>query len=207
MYKKAGVDLMTTAVPLGTPDLTPQIQAAISSGADEFFIIGDDLLCVNSLKALKTLGFTGKVAINTNCWQSSVAASLGGYNGALLVGAAATTNADAQVKLFHAIAAHYAPSIANPDGGTVNTHYAVVLAFARAMAGISPTQFTSSGIAQQLKTMPAQPLPLLAGQTFQCNRKKSALLQAVCSNATVIETLAPDGTVTKSLSFDATPYL
>lgn len=208
LYKKEGIGLLTTAVPLGAADVTPQIQAALSSGADEFLVIGDDTLCVNSLSALKTLGYQGKVVSNDNCLKSSAAKTLsGGFNGLVIAGTQATSNTNAEVALFHTVAATYAPQIQNPDSGTVPAHYASVLAFARAMKGLTADQLTSGGIADQLLTMSPQTMPLLAGATFQCDRKKSTLTPSVCSNGAVIETLDAEGDVTKSVTFDAGPYL
>jgi hypothetical protein len=154
------------------------------------------------------LGYQGKVVSNDNCLKSSAAKTLsGGFDGLVIAGTQASSNTNAEVALFHAVAAKYAPQIQNPDGGTVAAHYASVLAFARAMKGVTADQLTSAGIANQLLTMSPQVMPLLAGATFQCDRKKSTLTPSVCSNGAVIETLDAHGNVTKSTTFDAGPYL
>ena len=208
IYKKAGLGFAVTKVPLATPDVTPQVQAAISSGADTFFVIGDDSICLNALKALKTLGFKGAVQANKNCLKLASAKSLRGFKGFYLAGAEATGAQDTEVQLYHAVVARYAPSIDKPDDGTASATFAVIAMFARAMKEFPQgAAFTSAKVYDTLVAMPPQPKPLLAGQTFQCNRKKSALLVSVCSNATVLETIDGNGQVTKSLALDATPYL
>ena len=102
---KAGIELITSAVPLGTPDLTPQIQSAISSGAQEFAVLGDISLCTNSLKALKTLGFTGKVLSNQNCLLDPSANSIGGFDGLIFNNVYSIDPKDPDMELVTAIAA------------------------------------------------------------------------------------------------------
>jgi len=123
------------------------------------------------------------------------------------VGASATSDLDAEVRLYHAVLAEYAAGVKEPDSDVVPGSYGVVLAFVRAMKDVGSGDITNETTAATLLAMHPQTLPLLAGQTFQCDRKKSELLPSVCSNATVIEPIASDGTVKKVIAFDATPYL
>jgi branched-chain amino acid transport system substrate-binding protein len=207
LFKNAGVGLVTTAVPLGTPDVTPQVQAGISAGAKEFLVIGDDSLCVNSLKALKTLAFTGKVVTNTNCLASSAAKALpGGFDGLVLATIASPDTKDQDVARYHAVVATYAPGT-SLEGTSTPGGYATVMGFVRAMTGLAAGDVTPTGIAAQLKAMAPQPLPLLSTETFQCNRKVSSLTQAVCSNGGALITLDANGDVKQSESFDAAPYI
>jgi hypothetical protein len=187
--------------------VTPQIQAAISSGAQAFFLIGDNGLCVSALRAIKTLAFTGPVVSNMNCLKTTAGKTVGGFDGLVVVGANATSDLDSEVRLFHQVAAAYAPSIKDPDNGTVSGHFSAVLGFARAMKALQPSQFTSAGVANALLTMQPATLPLLAGQTFQCDRKKSALLASACTNAVVLETTNASGAVVKESPFDASSFL
>jgi branched-chain amino acid transport system substrate-binding protein len=207
IYKKAGVDLITSKVPLSAADVTPQVQAAISSGAQEFFLIGDNDLCVSALKAIKTLGFDGAVVSNINCLDTPAGKSIGGFDKLIYAGGSATSDLDTEVQMFHKVASVYAPQINEPDGGSIPAHYQIVLAFARAMKALTPDQFTSPGIYKALLAMKPQPYPLLAGGTFQCDRKKSSLLVASCANVAILETLDSNGKVIKVEPFDATPYL
>jgi hypothetical protein len=55
--------------------------------------------------------------------------------------------------------------------------------------------------------MTAQPLPLLAGQTFKCDRKAVSLTPAVCSKGAAIFTVDASGKVKNTEAFDSTPYL
>jgi branched-chain amino acid transport system substrate-binding protein len=208
LFEKAGLELTTTAVPLGTPDVTPQIQAALSDGAKQFLVVGDISLCVNSLKALKTLAFTGKVMSNFDCLTDPSAKAIpGGFDGLQVLTTRVTDADEPEVKLLHAIAATYAPGTPTGDEGQAVLGYVTTLGFARALSNLPAGGVTGPGVAAALLAMSAQPVPLLPGQTFQCNRKLSTLTPSACSNGAAIITVDKSGTPTKSEVFDATPYL
>jgi branched-chain amino acid transport system substrate-binding protein len=205
LYKHAGVGLVTSAVPLGTPDITPQTQAALSAGAKEFLVIGDNSLCANSLKALKTLGFTGKVISNMNCLTGN--AVPGGYDGLVQANISTPDPSNPDVALFHAVAATYAPGTPATDAGLADAGYATVVGFARAMKDLQPDAITSAGMTAALKGMAPATMPLLSGETFQCNRQAAPLTPAVCSNGAVLVYFNAQGGVVRSQTFDAGPYL
>jgi branched-chain amino acid transport system substrate-binding protein len=208
LFKKAGIQASWTSVPLATPDVTPQIQAAISSGAQQFVIIGDTSLCVNTLKALKTLAFSGKVASNVNCLTDKAASAIpGGFDGLIVPTTRVFEDSEPDYKLLQAIAAKYTPGTPTDDEGQASLGFATVMGLARAMKDLKPADVTPAGIAKAFVTMSPQPQPLLSSQAFRCNRQASALLTSVCSNAAAIETLDKSGNVTHVEAFDATPYL
>jgi branched-chain amino acid transport system substrate-binding protein len=208
MYEKQGLELQTTGVPLGTPDVTPQIQAALSDGAQEFLIAGDTGLCVNSLKALKTLGFDGKVITNLNCLTGDSAKAIpGGFDGLLVLTTRVSDPSEPEVQLLHAVAAKYAPGTPTGEEGQAVHGYVTMLGFVRSMKDLPFGKVTPEGISTTLRAMTPQAVPLLPGQTFQCNRKVSNLTPAVCSNGAALVTLDESGDVTKSDVFNATPYL
>jgi len=208
LFQKAGLELLPTAVPLGTPDLTPQVQAALSSGAQMFVVIGDTSLCVNGLKALKTLGFTGKVATNINCLTDKSAKSIpGGFDGLIVPTTYVNDGSNPDSQLLRAIAATYAPGTPTDETGHAVQGFVTTMAFVRAMKALKPDAADAAGITAALAAMSPQPLPALPGQTFQCNRTHSTLTPAVCSNGASILTLDGNGKATKSETFDATPYL
>jgi branched-chain amino acid transport system substrate-binding protein len=208
LLKKAGLQTVWTAVPLGTPDVTPQVQAAISSGAQEFVIIGDTSLCVTSLKALKTLGFAGKVISNVNCLTDKSASTIpGGFDGLIVPSTRVFDQSEPDYKLEQAIAAQYAPGTPTDDTGQASLGFADIMMFQRAMKDLTSANATPSGIAQQFIAMTPAPQPLLSASNFHCNRQASSLLKSVCSNNAAIETIDKSGSIKSVVPFDATPYL
>jgi branched-chain amino acid transport system substrate-binding protein len=208
MFKSNGLDLITAPVPLGTPDMTPQIQSALSAGAKQFVVVGTNDFCVSALKGLKTLGFDGKTVTNLNCLDSAAGRSIsGGVPGVILASTESLDASNSEVVLYHAVGAKFAPGTAATDAGLASSGYAVTMGFIRAMKDLAPGDATAAGVKSELTAMAPQAMPLLAGQTFQCNRKASSLLPAVCSNGGALITLTPTGGVAKTESFDASAYL
>src|SRR3546814_12667163 len=56
VFGKAGVEYEVITAPPGTLDLTPQLQAAVDSGADAIGLTGDVTFCTSFLQAYQTLG-------------------------------------------------------------------------------------------------------------------------------------------------------
>jgi branched-chain amino acid transport system substrate-binding protein len=208
LFKKAGLQTQWQSIPLGTPDVTPQVQAAISGGAQEFVIIGDTTLCVTTLKALKTLGFTGHVTSNVNCLSDKSASAIpGGFDGLVVPSTRVFDASEPDYKLEQAIVAQYAPGTPTDDTGQASLGFVDIMAFQRAMKDLKPADATAAGIAQAFVTMAPQPQPLLSAQNFRCNRQASTLLKSVCSNGAALETIDKSGAIKSVVPFDATPYL
>jgi branched-chain amino acid transport system substrate-binding protein len=208
LFQNGGIELIGTAVPLGTPDVTPQIQAAITDGAEQFLIVGDVTLCVNSLKALKTLDFDGEAVSNMNCVKDPSADAIpGGWDGLVVPTTRVQVPSNPETEVVEAVAAKYAPGTPTDDTGQAVLGYIIVSALQRAMTDLDPAQATAAGISAELLAMSPQPVPLLPGQTFQCDRKKSTLTPASCSNGIAIVTYDADGKPVEQETFDATPYL
>jgi branched-chain amino acid transport system substrate-binding protein len=205
LFKKAGLSVSYTPVAPGTPDMTPQIQAALSKGAQQFTIIGDPAFCISALSALKTLGYTGKSVVNSQCLSADVAKNVpGGIDGVKVATNESLDAKDPQVALYEAVAAKYAPSTP-PHASGNSGGYAAVVGFARATTGLTG-DVTAATVQNALLTMSPQPLPLLKGQTFKCNHK-TPLVPAVCSNGAVILTVDAAGKFKSAEIFDSAPYI
>jgi branched-chain amino acid transport system substrate-binding protein len=197
LYDKAGIAVDYTAVPPGTPDMTPQVQAAASKNPDMFVIIGDPTFCTAGLSALKTVGFKGTIFINQQCMSPDLAKSVPGGTKDVLVGTAQALAAgeDHESKLYTAVMAKYAPGVA-PFQTIRPNAYAAVLGFARAMSG-STGEVTPDSVRATFASAQPQPMPLLSGETFKCDGTLFKLTPAVCSTGMAVATLDADGNVVK----------
>jgi branched-chain amino acid transport system substrate-binding protein len=205
LFKNAGLSVSYTPVAPGTPDMTPQIQAALSKGAQQFTIIGDPAFCISALSGLKTLGYTGKTVINSQCLSDNVAKNVsGGIDGVNVATNESLDPTDPQVALYEAVASKYAPSTP-PHASGNSGGFASVVGFARAMTGLTG-EVTAATVQTALTTMSPQPLPLLKGQTFKCDHK-TPLVPAVCSNGAVILTVNAAGKFKRAEIFDSAPYI
>jgi branched-chain amino acid transport system substrate-binding protein len=114
----------------------------------------------------------------------------GGYNGVKQITQISTNPNDPEVKLFNAVMKTYSPStqIVDVTAGA----YATVLAFARAMSGLTG-DITPATVQAAFASMSPQPYPLGDGITFQCNGKQVSFAPAACSTGGLVGTLDSSG--------------
>jgi branched-chain amino acid transport system substrate-binding protein len=206
LFDKAGISVDYTAVAPGTPDMTPQIQAALGKGAQMFVVVGDPAFCTSGLGALYTLGFQGTKFVNSQCLSDDLATSVpGGLDGLLVGTAQSLDSSDPEVALYEVVMAQNAPG--TPPHASANAEgYAAVLAFARGMTGLQG-DMTPESVKSTLATAQPQQLPLLSGQTFQCNHKLFALTPAVCSTGIAVVKLNAEGKPTETKTIDVGPIV
>ncbi len=196
IYKNAGIPVDVVPVAPGTPDMTPQVQAEISKGSDFFSVLGDVSFCTSALKAIKTLNFTGHIALIQQCLASGSAAGIpGGYAGDTMVTIASTSPTDPDVELYVAAMKEWAPGTGPFANGVTQGGFGTVQAFARAMKTVT-LPATSASIESTLKAMPATPLPFGGGGTFQCNGTQVTITPDVCSAGALSATLDTEGNPT-----------
>jgi branched-chain amino acid transport system substrate-binding protein len=181
-YKNAGVALDIVAVPPGTADPSPQIQAELSKNPDQIAILGNDTFCSSVMKALKTLGYSKKIVVIQQCISpSSITAIPGGFAGVTLVTPSASDPKDPEVALYNAVMAAYASSTP-PNGSVTSGGYAVVLGFARGMSGVaSGAEITPALVESTFASMSPQTMPLASSLTFQCNGQQVSITPAICT--------------------------
>jgi branched-chain amino acid transport system substrate-binding protein len=200
-YEKFGIKNTFAVVPPGTPDMTPQIQAALAEDPEMFTIVGDVNFCTAGLNALSTLGFTGTKFINYQCFSPDLATSVAGGIDGVKVGATQSLDPkDSEVELYDAVMTKYAPDT-EPFGATTSGGYSIVLAAARALS-TTTGDLTPDVVKNAFATVGPQPMPLMSGQTFQCDRSLYVLTPSVCSTGLVIVTLDGDGIATESVQVD-----
>ena len=199
-YKNAGATLDVVTIPLGTADMTPQVQSELSKNPDQFALVGDSAFCNSAVKAIRTLGFSKPIIGIPQCLPFTQTIP-GGLTGVKILTAASTDPSDSEVKLYDAVMATYAPGT-NAAGDVTSGGYAAVLGFARAMTGLSG-DLTAANINSALASMSPQPLPLASGVTFQCNGKALSFFPGICSTGALQTDLSQDGKPTTYKPFDA----
>lgn len=204
-YGNAGIAVEIVAVAPGTPDMTPQVQAAISNGVEQFAIIGDEPFCTSAISAIQLLGFEGPVVVIGPCVGETSIAEVE-MEGILLIGLTSDDPADAEVALFFAVMDEYAPGALTDS--IARSGYSAVLSFARALAAHPEGEVTPESVQETILAMAPAPMPLGPdGAMFQCNRQAIALAPAICSAASVITTLNSEGQNTGYRELDLTDLL
>ncbi len=197
VFGNAGVAFdVITAAP-GTPDLTPQLQAAAESGAEAIGVTGDVTFCTSFLQAYQTLALDLPKYVIGPCVDRSVIEPLGNVlEGSFLATSLVAEGEDAD--LYAAMLDRYASDEdidSNPTiSAGVSAGLAAVLNFVRGVEGIAG-EVTAATVLAQMQAATEVPLFLSGGLTYTCDGSAIALLPNVCSSTFQVGQLTADGTV------------
>ena len=188
VFKAAGVGFTVIPVNSGTADISPQLQSAVSSGADAVGFVGDVSLCSSFLQAYNTLSLKLPRYVLSTCQDPSI------LNSATLDKALAgsyivttTKSSHSDLALYAAIMKKFAPKVNSDPNVSSNqaSGLAPVLALAAIMKG-STQPVTAAGVKTQTQTATNVVIPLSGGIPFTCNGTAIPLLKSVCSSASAI---------------------
>jgi branched-chain amino acid transport system substrate-binding protein len=193
-YDNAGVDVDVVAVPPDTPDMTPSVVAEMENDPGQFAVVGDASFCLKAMTALAGAGFDGQIALISQCIDDSVIEQSPNIEGVAITTFATTDPDSEEFQLYQAVMDTFAEDDAD-RGGVAPSGYQAVLGFARAMADLSG-DVTADSVEAAFAAMPATPMPLADGITYQCDGQQVALAPNVCSTDVLTTTLDADGAPT-----------
>jgi branched-chain amino acid transport system substrate-binding protein len=204
VFKNAGVGFKVIPVEPGTADITPQLQSAVSYGAQAIGITGDLTLCTSFLKAYQTLDLTTPKYLIGPCVDKSIFASLGSVlKGSLITTTSAAGPKDA--KIYAAMTKYAKNTSPNPNVSQNQASGATsVWALVNVMNGYTGP-VTAATIKTRLQTVKRVSLPLSGGLTFTCDGTAVPILKSVCSVATKLGTLTATGQVRNVKAFNSAP--
>jgi branched-chain amino acid transport system substrate-binding protein len=178
-YKNAGVTPDVITVPVGQADMTPEIQAGISNGDGAFAMVGNPAFCTSAIKGLTTVGFKGPITVIQQCIDNtSASATNGGYKGVNVLTTTDTSPTSKDYRQYVAVMKKYAKGV--DIGGVAPGGYASILSLVVALPNLTG-DVTAQSVAAGMAAMPATPLPLGGGITFQCNGTQVSLAPPICS--------------------------
>jgi branched-chain amino acid transport system substrate-binding protein len=209
VYKAAGVGFDVIPVNPGTADVTPQLQSAVSSGADAIGMIGDVTMCSSFLKGVETLDLKQPRYVLSTCQDPSILDSSTldkTLAGSYITTSTKTSKADdaeyaAIIKKFDPKASTN-PNISSNQADGVSP----VLTLAAIMKG-STQPVTAAGIKATIATDKNVTIPLSGGLTFTCNGTAIPLLKDVCSSSAAIGVIqaGKTGNITHVTVYNPTP--
>jgi branched-chain amino acid transport system substrate-binding protein len=209
VYKAAGVGYTVIPVNSGTADISPQMQSAVSSGADAVGMVGDVTLCTSFLQAYNTLGLKLPKYVLSTCQDPSILNSPTldkALAGSYITTSTASSKAENAEYAF--IMKEFAPKVSGNPNVSSNQADGVtpVLLLSAAMKG-STDPATAAGIKAQLTSGTNLPIPLSGGLTYTCNGTAIPLLKSVCSSAAAIGVIQSGkaGKVTSVKVYNPTP--
>jgi branched-chain amino acid transport system substrate-binding protein len=188
VYKAAGVGFTVIPINPGTADISPQMQSAVSGGAQAVGMVGDVTLCSSFLQAYNTLGLKLPKYVLSTCQDPSILNSA--TLDKALAGSYITTTTQASksdLATYGAIIKKY-DAKANPNPNISSNQadgVSPVLALAAIMKG-STQPVTAAGVKTETETAKNVEIPLSGGLTFTCNGTAIPLLKSVCSSSAAI---------------------
>jgi ABC-type branched-subunit amino acid transport system substrate-binding protein len=201
-FRNAGATAEVVAIPPGTADMTPQIQAA--KHPDLYHVIGNAAFCASAIRAIRTIAPNAAITAIDRCLGTDKGSSIpGGYKGVTIVAEANVNPNDKEFQLFKAVIGKYGHSLSTD--ANVASGYQGMLSFVRAVNAASGTDVTPAGITKALQTMPATPYPLGGGATFKCDGTAlPTISKNICSTVGFVADAAADGTLSNFKTIDAT---
>ncbi len=205
VFGNAGVEFETITAAPGTPDLLPQLQAAVDGGADAIGVTGDVTFCTSFLQAYQTLALDTAKYVIAPCVDPTVIESLGDVlAGSFLATVSSGQGEDSQI--YGAITEKYAPDEdVDPDpqvSAGVAAGTSAVLNLVRAMDGLTG-DVTKETVLAQMKAAKDVPLWLADGQTFTCDGTAISIMPNVCSATFFVGKLDDQGLVQDAVPVDA----
>jgi branched-chain amino acid transport system substrate-binding protein len=209
VFKAAGVGFTVIPVNSGTADMSPQLQSAVSGGAQAVGMVGDVTFCSSFLQAYNTLGLKLPKYVLSTCQDPSILGSAT-LDKALAGSYITTTTASSKADnaLYAAMIKKYAPKVnPNPNVSSNQASGVVpVLTLGAIMKG-STQPVTAAGVKTQTATAKNVAIPMSGGLTFTCNGTAIPLLKSVCSSAAAIGVIqsGKSGKITGVKVYNPTP--
>jgi branched-chain amino acid transport system substrate-binding protein len=202
--KNAGVPAVDiVAIPPGTADMGPQVQAELSNGPELINLIGDAAFCTTALQALKDAGYEGTITAISNCIDENTISTIGDYlDGVLISYAASEDPTDPDYQTYLAVRDKYGDDSIETTGTPVGA-FAIVDGFTRITAGVTG-DVTAASITTAAKAAGPLPLPLSGGLEFNCDGQQIAITPGVCSSGLIYAALDAEGAPGEFKPLDAT---
>ena len=205
IYTEAGIDLNVVPISPQTADMTPQIQQAISAGAEQFTVVGTDEFNTSAIKALQQLAFSGRIVMITPPTQTIADNVPNGLEGVAYITSATSDPADKDVQLYDAVMKKYMPD-QTPVSASAWA-FATVMGFVNGLNG-NASAVDAASVNAALGSMPKPlPLPLGSGLTYQCGAKVVALLPNACTANVLWTELDAKGNGQKYEALDVAAYM
>ncbi len=189
----AGIGYDLIKVPVGTADMTQQMQSISNSDAGLVYVVGNDAFCIAAFNGLEATGFTGSIAATSHCVTDATrdAVSADVLDGMHITALVAEGGNDESVQLYEEIMATFAPNAEDDDPYPMSA-YAVTGALLTSLKQLTG-DVTAESVNSTIKAMELSVIPGTAGMEFQCNGQMSSNNPSVCTNQVLSAVLNAEG--------------
>lgn len=194
----AGFEYEVVRVPVGTADMTSQMQQVVSSGAGVVQIIGNDAFCIAAFQGLEAVAYDGSITAISQCITDATREALpGGLEGVNVLSTLALgATDDPTYQLYQAVMSEYGDEVTDIDNLTSMGGYAAVASLATALADIPADDLTRESAIATIRAMPESEYPGGGGAMYQCNSEAAPESPPVCTNQWLRTQLDADGQFT-----------
>ncbi len=206
---RSGVDSEVVPIPLGTADMTAQMQQVVEGDPGVVHVLGNDAFCIAAFNGLAVAAYPGAITAVSQCITDATREGVPGdvLDGMYLTaGLALGATDDPTYQLYEAVMSTYGVGIRDTETTQSMGSYAVVAALATSLEGIEG-DITPGTAAQTIKAMPEQELPGGGGVMFRCGGSALPAQPAVCSNEWLRTRLDDHGQPTTYEAIDSTDLL
>ena len=195
VLESAGLDYELIPIPIGTADMTLQMQEVADGGAGVVQVVGNDAFCIAAFNGLNTVAYDGAVTTINQCitdvTRESVAGDvLEGINVTATIALGATD--DPTFQLYEAVMATYGEDVTDVNNATAMGGYSAMASLLTALDGIGG-QINVDTVVDTIRTMEESELPGGGGVTYQCGGPASEELPAVCTDQSLRTQLDGEG--------------
>jgi branched-chain amino acid transport system substrate-binding protein len=205
VFKNAGVEFSVIPAAPGTPDLSPQLQEAVSSGADAIGVTGDVTFCTSFLQAYQTLALTDPKYVIATCTDESVTSTLPDALDGSIMATTSVSEGNEDVDLYAAMLEKYAPDEDIDPNPTKSSGVAAgvvsLLSFVNGLQDFTGDP-TAAAILETFQTGTGAVF-LGGGITYECGSKPIPILPNICSAQLQIGVVNGDGSVSDLKEIDA----
>jgi branched-chain amino acid transport system substrate-binding protein len=195
VFDEAGLDYEVFPVPVGTADMTQQMQEVVDSGAGLVHVTGNDAFCIAAFNGLESVGYEGPVAAVSQCITDATRESVpGDVLEGIFVTATQALGAtdDPTYQLYQAVVSTFGDDVTDIDNNTAMGGYVAMASLLTALEGLEG-DVTPETVTEAIKSMPESELPGGGGVMYQCGGSAAPDLPAVCTNQSLRSELDADG--------------
>lgn len=189
----AGLDFEVVPIPLGTPDMVPQMEQVKAGGAGVVHILGNDSFCIAAIQGLHAVGYTGAISTISQCFtdatRSALAGQLEGVNVSTPTAEGATD--DPSYDLYRAVMEEFGDDVEDTGGYTLSG-YVAVASLAATLQSLEG-EVTAASASAAIRAMPETELPVGGGVMIKCGGSAVSDRPAICTNQWLRGELDADG--------------
>jgi branched-chain amino acid transport system substrate-binding protein len=199
VFEEAGLDYEVFPIPMGTADMTTQMQEVVNSEAGVVHVTGNDAFCIAAFNGLSAVGYEGEIAAISQCFTDATREQvpgdvLEGINVTATLALGATD--DPTYQLYQAVMSTFGEEagVTDIDNNIAMGGYVAMAALLTALEEMpADAEVTHETVAETIKSMPEQELPGGGGMVFQCGGSAVPDSPAVCTTQSLRTQLDAEG--------------